>query len=69
MFDLFAITAAKRSSGEKLPDYTGKYSVAPTTSAVTLATNNKSMTDDVVVLPIPTRTEGGVSEGFTLYIG
>lgn len=49
--------------GGRLPDYDGTYEVTPKINAQTLATKDKSMTDNVTVLAVPysevTNPQGG----------
>ena len=55
----------EHGSGGKLPVYDGEYEVIPKIEEQSLATKNKSMTDDVHIQPIPysevSNTEGGVT--------
>lgn len=55
--------------GGKLPDYTGAYNVIPRLVGQTLATNGKSMTDDVTVEPIGVARVTNPSGGITCTIG
>ena len=48
--------------------YTGKYSVTPSMDEQTLATKDKRMTSDVVVIPIPVH-EISNEHGVTVIIG
>lgn len=46
---------------EKLPDYTGPYEVTPDTAGQTLLTENKSLTDNIIIAPIsPVNPENGL---------
>lgn len=56
-------------SGGRLPDYTGAYTVTPRLVEQTLATNGKSMTDDVTVEPIGVARVTNPSGGITCTIG
>lgn len=51
------------------PDYTGAYTVTPTSSDQTLATANKHMTNDVTVFKIPKNVETNTAGGQTVTIG
>lgn len=53
----------------RLPNYTGTYVVDPRKVDQTLATKNKSMTDDVTVNAIYYAETANLSGGNTAYIG
>ncbi len=55
-------------TGGRLPPYEGDYAVTPKTEAQTLATKNKSLTDDVVVEEIPYSEVSNPSGGNTVNI-
>lgn len=56
-------------SGDRLPDYTGDYTVAPKVTQVVLPTRNRSMVDDVTVFQIPYKEVANPSGGTTVTIG
>lgn len=55
--------------GERLPYYTGEYSVTPAIEEKVLETKNKSMSDNVTVLKIPKYEFDNVAKGQTVVIG
>lgn len=55
--------------GERLPYYTGDYSVTPSIEEKVLETKNKSMSDNVTVLKIPKYEFDNVAKGQTVVIG
>lgn len=55
-------------SGDRLPDYQGKYEVIPTMQEKTLQTKNKSMKDDITIKKIPSY-EVSNDTGTTFIIG
>lgn len=55
-------------TGGRLPPYEGGYTVTPKIEAQTLATKNKSLTDDIVVEEIPYSEVGNPSGGNTVNI-
>lgn len=57
------------SGGDRLPDYTGDYTVTPKVTQVVLPTRNRSMNDDVTVFQIPYKEVANPSGGTTVTIG
>lgn len=57
------------SEPEGYDDYTGEYSVTPSVSAQIIATDDKRMTDDLIVEPIPYAEVSNVAGGTTVTIG
>ena len=76
-FSLVALVKARQtlkglvaiSSGSKQPEYEGSYEITPSNVVQVLATANKSMSEDVVVLSIPYLDEVNFSGGRTITIG
>lgn len=56
------------SSGSRLPNYTGAYTVTPKVEEQKLPTKNKSMLDDVTVVAIPFEKTSNLSGGYTVNI-
>ncbi len=76
-FSLVALVKAQQtlkglvaiSSGSKQPEYEGNYEITPSNVVQVLATANKSMSEDVVVLAIQYLDEANPSGGRTITIG